>query len=485
MPQWSLSEIGLLGAYVAVLGLLCVYGVHRLELAWRAGRSGRRPKPAALADADLPSVTVQLPVMNERYVVTRLVRSVAGLDYPRDRLQIQILDDSTDDTTQIAAALADELRDAGLDVQHLHRERRTGFKAGALAVGQAEARGELVLILDADFVIRPDFLRAAVPHFADPGVGLVQARWGYLNPRVSPLTTAQATMLDGHFAVQHRARFEAGRFFNFNGTAGIFRRSAIDAAGGWQHDTLTEDLDLSYRMQLAGYRGVYLDDLVVESELPASIRALKSQQHRWAKGSLQTCRKLLPAIWRSSRPLPVKLEATFHLTENIAYLLLLLLALLSWPAVAIRESRGISELALLDLGALLAGVGSLFVFYGLATRRTQGRVHLGRVFYLMALGVGLAVNNSTAVVGGLLRIDSDFVRTPKTGGRLRTRGYRAPRDILFVLEIALGIWTGLAGIFAASAGVYAALPFLVLLSAGFLWVGTMSLREALPPRRSA
>ncbi|MCA9493397.1 MAG: glycosyltransferase, partial [Myxococcales bacterium] len=269
-------------AYLAVLSLLSVNGLHRLWMViafWR-----RRPSIAPPDPAEWPVVTVQLPVFNERYVVERLIRAVAALDWPRDRLEIQVLDDSTDDTTELSARLVDELRAQGHDIQLVHRTDRTGFKAGALAAGLAVAKGDLVAVFDADFVPTPDFLRRLVPWFADPGVGMVQARWGHLNAEQDWLTAAQATLLDGHFVIEHTARNASGRWFNFNGTAGIWRRQAIVDGGGWQHDTLTEDLDLSYRSQLAGWRFLYLPEVVAPAELPPDMRAFKAQQHRWAKG---------------------------------------------------------------------------------------------------------------------------------------------------------------------------------------------------------
>ncbi|MFN7971868.1 MAG: glycosyltransferase [Acidobacteriota bacterium] len=479
MASFTPAETVVLAAYLAVMALLSISGVHRLELMLRARRAARREAPGT---GELPFVTIQLPIMNERYVAERLIRSAAAVDYPRDRLEIQVLDDSTDDTVLVAERVCAELRSQGLAVDHVRRETRAGFKAGALAAGLARARGEVLLILDADFVLPREFLARAVPHFADASVGMVQARWGFLNRGQSLLTEAQAMMLDGHFSIEHRARHATGRFFNFNGTAGLFRKAAIEAAGGWQADTLTEDLDLSYRVQLAGSRGVYLDDLVVPSELPASIGALKSQQHRWAKGSLETCRKLLPAIWRSGAPLASKVEATFHLADNVNYLLLLVLSLLSFPALAIRQSRGEDGLMALDLLFFLCGTVTLAAFYGVASRATLGSPRLSRLPLLMALGIGLAVNNSLAVVGGLLGVRSPFVRTPKRGescaSDLRT-GYRPRRDLLFVVEIALGAWASLALAYAVSERVFLAVPFLALFACGYLAVGFASAREVL------
>ncbi len=471
--NWSMTEEGLLCLYIMVLALLCLYGLHRLELCFRLHRLARQPAPEP--PESWPKVTVQLPIRNEKYVVKRLIEAVAALDYPRHLLEIQLLDDSDDETSQIAKRCLADVRARGIAASHVQRPLRTGYKAGALALGHRLATGDLLLILDADFVVPCDFLKRAVPAFTDERVGLVQARWAHLNAGASPLTRAQALMLDGHFAVEHKVRAATGRFFNFNGTAGIFRREAIDAAGGWQHDTLTEDLDLSYRMQLAGYRGVYLDDVEVPAELPADIAAFKSQQHRWAKGSLQTCRKLLGHIWKSKIPLPAKIEATFHLTDNIAYFLLLLLSLLTLPTIVARADHASSVLVFLDLLVLVLGVGSLFVFYGSATGGDLRRIrHLP---ILMALGIGLALNNTMAVMGGLFGIESGFVRTPKTGGGKAT-DYRPRRDFLFFLELLLFAWCATAFFAAFERRLYASLPLLLLLSAGHAWVGFASLTDA-------
>src|SRR5262249_14633961 len=264
----------------------------------------------------LPRVTVQLPLYNEMYVVERLLESVCAIDYPRDLLEIQVLDDSTDETQAIASAAVARYREKGFDVQYLHRDERTGYKAGALDAGLQSAKGEFVLIFDADFIAPPEVLRTTLGHFADPRVGMVQVRWGHINREYSLLTQVQSVLLDGHFVLEHGGRNRAGRFFNFNGTAGVWRPTGSEDAGGWQHGTLTEDRDLSYRAQMRGWRFVFVQDVVSPAEVPVEMNAFKSQQHRWAKGSIQTCRKLLPRILASPLPLPIKVEAAFHLTAN-------------------------------------------------------------------------------------------------------------------------------------------------------------------------
>src|SRR5436190_8625966 len=318
--------------YLSVLIGLSAYGVHRYFIIYLFLKHRKR-EPIPLGRFEqLPKVTVQLPIFNEIYVVERLLRSVSELDYPRDRLQIQVLDDSTDDTREITANCAAELRQRGFDVELIHRLERTGFKAGALERGLATARGEFVCILDADFVPPTYLLRKTVDFFTDPKVGMIQTRWGHLNRGYSLLTRVQAMFLDGHLVLEQTARSRSGRFFNFNGTAGLWRKSCIEQAGGWQHDTLTEDLDLSYRAQLAGWKFIFLPDVVTPAELPVDMNGFKSQQHRWTKGSIQTCKKLLPKIWRSKLPLLIKFEATAHLTSNYAYLLLFFLCVLMHPS---------------------------------------------------------------------------------------------------------------------------------------------------------
>ncbi|MHC4473305.1 MAG: cellulose synthase family protein, partial [Planctomycetota bacterium] len=317
----------IIGAYFALLALFCLYGLHKYYLVFLFFRH-RKKRPVAkrrFEEAELPRVTIQLPFYNEMYVVDRLIDAVCRIRYPRDKLDIQVLDDSTDETREIARRKVEEKRAQGHDIVHLHRTDRVGFKAGALAAGMEVAKGEFLAIFDADFVPGEHFLERTIDHFTDPGVGMVQTRWDHLNRRFNFLTNIQSIYLDGHFIIESTSRCRSGRFVNFNGTAGIWRKDAILTAGGWQHDTLTEDLDLSYRSQLEGWRFVYLLEEGTPAEVPAEMNAFKSQQHRWAKGTIQTMRKLLPRIWKARLPLLTKVEATFHLTNNLAYLFMVLL----------------------------------------------------------------------------------------------------------------------------------------------------------------
>ncbi|MEZ4241247.1 MAG: glycosyltransferase [Myxococcota bacterium] len=474
----SWAEIVLV-CYLSVLSLLSLNGLHRLWMVW-VWRRHRASAPPPADPAALPRVTVQLPLFNERYVAERLVAAAAALRWPRDRLQIQVLDDSTDDTAALAEAAVAQLVAQGVDALFVHRTDRTGFKAGALEHGLASATGELLAVFDADFVPQPDFLERMVPWFADPGVGMVQARWGHLNARDSWLTRAQATLLDGHFVIEHTARHDAGHWFNFNGTAGVWRRQAILDAGGWQHDTLTEDLDLSYRAQLAGWRFRYVPEVVAPAELPADMTGFKSQQHRWAKGSIQTARKLLGRIWRSPAPLGVKLEATAHLCANFSYpLVIVLTLLLPWSIVArMQPGARVAELMRLDFVLFLFAVLPFVVFYAAAVRGAGGeRSRLWQLPAVLALGLGMAVSQSRAVAEGLWGEVGTFVRTPKRGGARGPLGYRVGSRGLAGLELLLALYLVGAGAWAIGQGYWASLPFLALFAGGYGSVGLATLRS--------
>jgi cellulose synthase/poly-beta-1,6-N-acetylglucosamine synthase-like glycosyltransferase len=478
-------EIAVIVGYVAVLLVLSAYGSHRYYMAYLYYRHKfRLPTPLRRFDA-LPRVTVQLPIFNEMYVVNRLIGAVCALDYPRHLLEIQVLDDSTDETCAIAAACVARWREAGLDVSYVHRTNRQGFKAGALENGLALAKGEFVAVFDADFVPDADFLRRTVHFFTDPKVGMVQVRWEHLNRDYSSLTQCQGILLDGHFVIEHTARNRSGAFFNFNGTAGVWRRETIRSAGGWQHDTLTEDLDLSYRAQLQGWNFVFLPQVTAPAEIPVEMNAFKSQQHRWAKGSIQTALKLLPRIFR--RPdlsFHVKREAFFHLTANFAYLLMIPLALLMPISVMVRVGHGWYEVLLLDLPFFAAATASVCSFY-FASQREIGMTWWQRLRYmpfLMALGIGLSVNNARAVVEALLGQQSGFTRTPKHGVRgagesVARKRYKAAATFQPLVELALAGYMTYGILSVLDSGAYYSLPFLFLFQAGFGYVGLMSAWE--------
>jgi cellulose synthase/poly-beta-1,6-N-acetylglucosamine synthase-like glycosyltransferase len=481
----SLLESAVLGLYFLTLVILAVFGVHRYVMVYLYVRHrDRRAQPAPLPD-HLPRVTVQLPIYNEMYVVERLLDSVVRIRYPKDRLEIQVLDDSTDETIAIARAAVERYRALGFDIHHLHRTERVGFKAGALAEGLAQASGEFVLIFDADFVAPPEILEATLGQFGDPAVGMVQVRWGHINRNYSLLTQVQSVLLDGHFVLEHGGRNRAGRFFNFNGTAGVWRGEAIRDAGGWQHDTLTEDLDLSYRAQLKGWRFVFLQDVVSPAELPVEMNAFKTQQHRWAKGSIQTCRKLLPRILASDQPLPIKLEATFHLTANFAYPLMILLSLLMFPAMVIRYDMGWYEMLLVDVPLFLGATMSVCSFYSMSQREVFGAGWKAQLKYLPAvlgLGIGLSVNNARAVIEALLGRESDFARTPKyrverAGDEWKHKRYRGDPSLVPYFELALGLYFGVMAVYALANGILGTLPFILLFQFGYLYAATLSLLQ--------
>ena len=467
--------------YYLTLGVLAVYGLHR-ALLLALHRRHRRTLPVPPDPERWPRVTVQLPLYNELYVGPRLLDAACRLDYPSDRLEIQVLDDSDDETSVVLADLVERWRERGVDVKHLRRAGRAGYKAGALAAGLATATGELIAVFDADFVPSPAFLRDALPWFDDPRVGMVQARWEHRNRRQSLLTRVQAVLLDGHFLIEHAARHRSGRLWNFNGTAGVWRRQTLVDAGGWHDDTLTEDLDLSYRAQLRGWRFAYLPGLAVPSELPESISALKSQQYRWAKGSIQTARKLLGSILVSTEPWWRKLEAFVHLTANGCYLLTVLLALLIFPAMLARRDGEQWKLLALDLPLFALATASIVAYY-LASQRLAPRGE-ARAWRLMpsvfALGIGLSLSNASAVLSGLFQRGGAFVRTPKVlrhAPRRRPPAYRAAASRTVGLEVAFALYFVAATVAAARLGMWLAIPFLLLFLHGYAWVSILSWRD--------
>lgn len=485
VDAYSWVHFLILGTYFLMLGLLAFYGAHRYLMVYLYKRYGARdPDPAMIfEDVALPRVTVQLPLFNEKYVCERLIDAVCAIDYPADRLQIQVLDDSTDDTADLARRAVAMWRERGVDIEFIHRIDRTGYKAGALAAGLLTASGELVAVFDADFLPQPDFLRRTVHFFSNERVGMVQARWEHLNREYSLLTRAQAVLLDGHFVIEHTARNRSGRFFNFNGTAGVWRRSTIEDAGGWDHDTLTEDLDLSYRAQLKGWEFVFLRDLAVPSELPVEMSALKSQQHRWAKGSIQTARKLLPTILRSEQPFKIKMEAFYHLTANVAYLFLVGLALLMPVATLIRLHEGWWITLFVDLPIFMGATFSICLFYWTSQRELgHGRWRILRLLpAVMALGIGISLNNAKAVLEGLIGHESPFVRTPKynieQGESWSSRVYLKKGSLMFVLELMFAFWFSVSigfVILVEPSGLFS-LPFLLLFQVGFFYVALTSI----------
>jgi cellulose synthase/poly-beta-1,6-N-acetylglucosamine synthase-like glycosyltransferase len=427
--------------YVVCAALLSLYGLNSLVLTWLYFRHRSDPLPTLPEPAVWPSVTVQLPLYNEVHTVERLLQAAAALNYPRDRLEIQILDDSSDATRTLAARTAKDLQRQGVDVVHLTRAERTGFKGGALAAGLAAAKGEFLAIFDADFVPPPDFLQRVLPEFADPRVGCVQTRWGHLNRDYSLLTQVQALGLDGHFVVEQTARSRSGLFLNFNGSAGIWRRRCIEEAGGWAGDTLTEDLDLSYRAQLRGWRIAYRPDVVVPAELPVQMSAFKHQQARWAQGSIQTALKLTRLLLCSPQSCAVKLEAVIHLTGYVAHPLILSMGLLTLPM------RAAHSWVLGIVPWLMAAAVGPPLLYGVAQFADGGQPlrRLRALPGLVLLGTGIALSNTCAVLRAVLRVRQGFQRTPKfavhdRGEPWAISAYALGGDTLMWAEAGLALW---------------------------------------------
>lgn len=474
--------------YLVVLALLCAYGLHRYALVFIYYRCrNRRPLPRSRFD-ELPRVTVQLPMFNEKYVAQRIIEQACRIDYPRDRLQIQVLDDSTDETRAIARDTVERMAALGHNVVYLHRQNRHGFKAGALEEGTASATGDFIAIFDSDFLPPQNILHETIHYFTDPNVGMVQSRWGHLNRDLSLLTHAQAILLDGHFIIEHTARNRTGRFMSFNGTAGIWRRSAIADAGGWHHDTLTEDLDLSYRAQLKGWKFVFVPELTSPAELPPEMNAFKAQQHRWTKGGAQTCVKLLPRVLFSREPLKVKLEAFFHLTSGGVYVLMVLLSLLIGPVIYLKlkyPPPATTFGTLFDIFLFIVGTGSALSFY-ITSQRQLNRSWIDSIRHvpaLMAIGMGIAFNNAIAAIEGFLGRPSEFVRTPKYGDaaasvshwRRRAGGFSIKGNWQVWAELAIGLYL-LAFLVVCLADanwlprISAAIPFLAMFVVGYLYV---------------
>ncbi len=477
----------LLLTYFLALSVLFGFGIHGLILLYYYHKTLNLEASEMPPPKEWPKVTIQLPIFNELYVVKRLIKSVSEIDYPKDKLEIQVLDDSTDETVKISAALVDKYRERGFDIKYIHRVDRSGFKAGALKNGLEEAKGDFVAIFDADFMPKKEFLKKTVPHFTNEKVGCVQTRWEHLNESYSFLTKAQALALDGHFVIEQQVRNKAGFFINFNGTAGIWRKSAIYDAGNWQADTLTEDLDLSYRAQLNGWKFVFLNNVTSPAELPADINALKTQQFRWTKGAVETAKKMLPKVFKSDLPLKIKLESFVHLTANIVFPFILVVALLNVPLVIIKNQiGGFDEYYTLMSVFVLASI-STFLFYLYAQRAIhldwRSRLLLFPVF--MAGSMGFAVNNTKAVFEALLGIKSGFARTPKykiTGQKdnwHKKKYVQRKVNASIIIELALAVYY----IFGIGISIYyleiAAIPFQLMFLLGFGLVGFMSIRHAL------
>ena len=471
--------------YFAILAILCTYGLHRYLMVFLYYRHARKAPKIDRTFEDLPPVTVQLPIFNEMYVAERLIDASCAIEYPREKLQIQVLDDATDETQEVARKKVEEWRAKGVDIEYVHRADRTGYKAGALDHGLNTAKGEYVALFDADFVPNADFLKETIHYFTDEKIGCVQARWGHINKEYSILTRLQSIFLDGHMIMEHAARNRSGRFFNFSGTAGMWRKSTIADAGGWQHDTLTEDLDLSFRAQLKGWKFVFVPQVVTPAELPVEMNGFKSQQHRWVKGSMQTSKKLLRDVATAKIPLHVKTEGIVHLTGNTAYILTLLLTLMMFPVTFLRPKLEMKSSVILDLVVFGMATFSVCVFYLTSQAELYGwRGVVRTIFYtpmLLSMGIGMCLSNTKAVIEGLLTKGGEFVRTPKyaiNAGKDTFVGkkYKVSfKKLLPFVELAIGLGFGWVVYYSFMNGMYGAIPFQMLFFIGFTYVAFLSL----------
>ncbi len=503
MYRWNAFDIAMLVPYFIVMLILAFYGIHRYQLVWlyyknRRNEAKSHLPPAHFNESELPFVTIQLPIYNEQFVIDRLIDACCRLNYPRDRFEIQLLDDSTDETKEVAANIVARYASgaAGLapqPIHYLHRTNRNGFKAGALEQGLKVSQGELVAIFDADFVPPPEWIMQVVHHFAEPGVGMVQTRWTHLNRNYSFLTQVEAILLDGHFVLEHGGRSRAGVYFNFNGTAGMWRRQAIDEAGGWQHDTLTEDTDLSYRAQLKGWKFKYLQDVECPAELPIEMTAFKTQQARWAKGLIQVGKKILPQVMRSDAPFHNKLEAWYHLTANISYPLMIILSALLMPAMIVRSWQGPLQMFLIDLPLFMASTMSISSFYLVSQKELFPRTWYKTFLYLpflMSLGVGLTITNTKAVMEALFGVQTAFARTPKynvakKGEKSAAKKYRKRLGIIPWIELLIGCYFAATVYYAITTENYFTVPFLLLFVLGYWYTGLLSLFQGLFERRGS
>jgi cellulose synthase/poly-beta-1,6-N-acetylglucosamine synthase-like glycosyltransferase len=482
-------DLAMMIPYFIVLFILALYGLHRYWLVYDyyayAKNVPAQPPPVI----EWPRVTIQLPIYNERYVIERLVEAISRFDYPPEFLDVQVLDDSTDETQEVARKCVERFAARGIPITYIHRSNREGYKAGALENGLKSSKGEFVAIFDADFVPSPDFLQRTIPYFMNPSggaaIGMVQTRWTYLNTDYSLLTQVETILLDGHFVVEHGARSRRGTFFNFNGTAGVWRRKAIDQAGGWQHDTLTEDTDLSYRAQLKGWKFLYLPHIECASELPVDMNGFKAQQARWAKGLMQTAKKILPKVFKSNVAWHVKSEAFFHLTANISYPLMVLLSTMLLPAMIVRFYQGWIQMLVIDLPLFLASTCSISSFYLVAQKELHPKTWYRTFLYMpfvMATGIGISVRNAQAVIEAIAGKKSEFARTPKYNiagkqGSYARKSYKNKAGWMPYAEIFLGVYFALTVVYAVANENYATVPFLLLFVWGYLYTGFMSLGQ--------
>jgi len=484
--HWNPFDLALLIPYFFVMVVLAIYGIHRYTMCYQyfKYKKNYNPHPPMHFD-ELPRVTIQLPMYNEQFVIDRLIEAVCAMEYPKDRLDIQVLDDSTDESAGVAEDIVKRYAALGNPIVYIHRTNRHGYKAGALDEGMNVAKGEFIAIFDADFVPPVDWIMKVIHHFAEPGVGMVQTRWTHLNRDYSLLTKIEAILLDAHFVIEHGSRVRTGEFFNFNGTAGMWRKQAIADGGGWQHDTLTEDTDLSYRSQMVGWRFKYLPEVECPSELPIEMSAFKTQQARWAKGLIQVSIKLLPQIFSSKMTRKRKIESVYHLTANIAYPLMVIMTALLVPSMICRFYQGWFQMLLIDVPLFAASTLSIAVFYAVSQRELYPKTWMKTLLYLpmlMAIGIGLTVTNTKAVMEALVGHKSAFVRTPKfsvtkKGEKSQANKYRKRLVLAPWIEMALGLWFFLAILYTFTNHNYFTAPFLILFVIGFWYTGLTTLLQ--------
>ncbi len=477
----------ILFTYIGSLLILFTFGSHGFIMIYYYLKHRHKRDDFSVKLEHYPVVTLQLPIYNEMYVIERLIKTVCEMDYPIDKLEIQVLDDSTDETVEIVANVVKEYQLRGFDIKHIHRDDRTGYKAGALKEGLVDCRGEFVGIFDADFIPRKNFLQIVLPFFKDPKIGMVQTRWEHLNRAYSLVTQIQALALDGHFVLEQQCRNKAGYFINFNGTSGVWRKECIFDAGNWEADTLTEDLDLSYRAQLKGWKFRYLTDFTTPSEVPSEINSLKSQQFRWTKGAIETAKKMLFRVWAAKLPLKTKIMCTFHLTNNIVFPFILLACLLNMPIVLIKNT-GLYDTYFMFMSVFVLAFIASFLFYLYSQKDVyadwRSRILLFPVF--MAGSMGFAINNTKAVFEALINKKSEFVRTPKYGiegdkDKWQDKKYVHKKVVKFsvILELIIALYSLACVVVSAVTLQISAIPFQLMYTFGFGLVAYLSIKHVI------
>ncbi len=476
-----------LSVYSFCLSVILIYAVNSLYLLIQSKKNNQSKKSLSpfTLQQHLPVVTVQLPVFNEKYVVGSLLETITTLQYPKEKLQIQVLDDSTDETRELVHSLVEKYKLVGFRISHFHRMNRVGFKAGALREGLEKADGEFIAIFDADFAPDPNFLLKMLPYFEDEKVGLVQARWKHMNEKISALTKVQAMGLDGHFLIEQEGRNSGGLCINFNGTAGVFRKTCIWDSGNWQDDTITEDLDLSYRAQLKGWKFIFRSDITCLGELPEDISSWKSQQFRWTKGAIETCRKIVPLIWKSDFTFGMKIQSTLHLTVNLVYPMILIAGILNVPLLIIKNQASNPSYSLNWMGIfILSFISSVLIYWFIQNRSENGFIAKIRLFPIyLAFSAGLSINNTKALISALFKRKSEFVRTPKfhildSKPKFAVNGYlNSKMNFQIIIEIIFGLYCFYGAALAVYFSEFAVLPFILLFGIGYLMMGLFSLRQ--------